>query len=94
MPKVYLREIDRFEDMVRDNFALVRGVDKIAETAKAMGCSKGTVSNRANDPLDLSLREIFLLCRHKGVKVVDFVGGRLELKGCGVYEKARGGTQK
>ena len=81
MPKTFLREIDRFESVMRDNFKLLRAFDKVEDNASIMGVSKGTVTNRTSHPLDLTLAEIYLICRSKGITVTDFVSGRLELRG-------------
>lgn len=81
MPRVALRPIDSFEQMISDNFALARGKDSNKVIGSIMGVSEGTASNRKKEPLDLSLRELFYLCQKKHIDISQFVGCKLRIGG-------------
>ena len=81
MPKVNLRPIDCFEQMIRRNFELVKGGKSCEEIGQILGCCKMTASKRGHDPLALTLAELFLLCKHEHIEPADFVGGELRLRG-------------
>ena len=81
MPKINLRPIDKFADTLRHNFELVKGGKTYEEVGKVIGRTGMTANNRARDPLNMTLAELFLLCKHEHVSPADFVGGELRLRG-------------
>lgn len=83
MPKVYLRPVDKFRAMIMHNFDMVTGKKTMVEVGKILGKSTQTACNRRDSPLDLTLREVFLLCQHEHIDPAEFVGGELRLRGAG-----------
>ena len=88
MPKVYLRPVDRFRDNLRFNFLLAKGGKTYEDVGKIIGRAKSTVKARADDPLTMTLDELFRLCQHENIEPADFIAGKLQLRGAGImYER-------
>ena len=83
MPKVYLRPVDKFKAVIAYNFDMVAGRKTMTEIGKIIGRSTQTACNRRDSPLDLTLREVFLICQHEHIDPAEFVGGELRLRGSG-----------
>lgn len=81
MPKVNLRPIDKFRATIQHNYRMVKGGRTYEELGTVIGRAKQTALNRANDPLSLTLGELFLLCQHEHISPSEFVGGELRLRG-------------
>ena len=81
MPKVHLRPIDKFRETMKHNYMAVKGGRTYEELGTVIGRAKQAALNRANDPLSLTLGELFLLCQHEHISPSEFVGGELRLKG-------------
>ena len=88
MPKVYLRPIDRFRDNLKYNFRIARAGRSYEEIGKIIGRAKSTVKARADDPLTMTLDELFRFCQHENIEPADFIAGKLRLRGAGImYER-------
>lgn len=81
MPKTYLRQIDRFVGMIKANYMAVKGGKSFAELGRICGTCASTAYNRAKDPLELTLGEVYMLCKHEKIPITDFVGEELKLRG-------------
>ena len=81
MPKVALRQIDKFAIVIKNNLEAAKGGMTYDKLGEIMGISKGTAWARDKCPLDIKLGELFLLCQRKGIDISEFVGGELKLKG-------------
>jgi len=81
MPKVNLRAIDRFEDMLRHNYELVKGGRTYEEVGAAIGRTAKTACTRYHDPLSMTLAELYLLCKANRIDPAEFVGGELRIRG-------------
>ena len=82
MAKTALRPIDSFEQLIRRNLEAATARLTCEEVGRIIGrSSRTTISKRKNDPLGMTLAELFLLCRHEHIDPADFVGGELRLKG-------------
>lgn len=79
MPKVALRPIDSFSDMLKSNMRLVKGNKSEKELAKVINTAQGTVNNRLKNPLDMRLHELFNLCEKTHVDIGDFVSKKLKI---------------
>lgn len=62
MPKVTLRPIDKFNDMILDNFTTAKGSMKTEIFGKKIKMSRNTVYARLKNPLKMNLEELFNLC--------------------------------
>lgn len=81
MPKVYLRPIDKFEARLKHNFDMAKGGSTFEDIGRIIGRVKSTARQRAKDPLDMTLGEMFLLCQHEHIEPAEFVGSDLRLRG-------------
>lgn len=80
MPKISLRPIDSFADMLKSNMRLVKGNKSEKELSKIINTAQGTVNNRLNNPLSLRLEELFYLCEKSHVDIGDFVSKKLKIR--------------
>ena len=83
MPKVYLRPIDKFRETLRHNLNMAKGGKNYAELGRIIGRAKSTIKARMDDPLTMTLDELFMLCQHEHIDPAEFVGGELRLRGQG-----------
>ncbi len=81
MPKVHLRNIDKYEEQIKNNLLLIKGNKSEAKLAEQMGLKQRTVSNRLQEPLNMRLSEVILLCEKNHINVSDFVGKALKMTG-------------
>lgn len=79
MPKVALRPIDQFEDMLKSNMRLVKGNKSEKQLSEMIGTAQTTVNNRLHSPLSLRLEELFILCEKAHVDIGDFVSKKLKI---------------
>lgn len=81
MAKTALRPIDGFAQLIGRNLAAATARLTRDEVGRIIGRKRTTISNRKNDPLGMTLGELFLLCKHEHIDPADFVGGELRLRG-------------
>lgn len=62
MPKVTLRPVDKFNDMILDNFTTAKGSMKTENFGKKIKMSRNIVYARLKNPLKMDLEELFYLC--------------------------------
>lgn len=79
MPKVNLIETDSFERRLKNNVRLVKGQRSNEFLGKQMHLKLSTARNRLVSPLNLTLRDVFYLCKANGVEVSDFCGKELKI---------------
>lgn len=88
MPKVFLRPIDKFRDTLKFNFMLAKGGKTYEDIGGIIGRAKSTAKARADDPLQMTLEELFHLCQHEGIDPSEFISEKLRLRGAGImYER-------
>ena len=78
MPKVALRPIDKFEDRLRQNLQTAKGTSSNDEFGRKFGVCRQTVSNRLEQPLDLTMREFFKICESGHIDLGKFVTQNLK----------------
>lgn len=80
MPKVNLFETDSFERRLKNNISLVKGRKSNEFLGKQMHLKLSTARNRLNSPLDLTLRDLYFLCKANSIEISDFVGRTLKIE--------------
>ena len=80
MPKISLRPIDKFASRIKANLNMIKGTKCNADLAAQCNVCPGTIRNRLIDPLDMTLREAYLLCEKNHIELCDFIGAELKLK--------------
>lgn len=77
MPKIYLTESQKENDLIKQNLTLLQGRLTCAQMGKIIGVSKSTYLNRLKSPTQLTIQEVNKLCKHFHISVTSFLTERL-----------------
>lgn len=69
MPKVYLTETQKENDLIKQNLILLQGGLSCTQMGKIMGISKSTYLNRLKTPKRLTIEEVNRICKHFHIPV-------------------------
>lgn len=79
MPKVYLTEAQKENDIIKRNLVVLQGGLTCSEMGKIIGVSKSTYINRLKQPSQLTIKELNKLCKYFHVSVSSFLTTELTL---------------
>lgn len=79
MPKVYLTEAQKENDIIKRNLVVLQGGLTCSEMGKIIGVSKSTYINRLKQPSQLTIKELNKLCKYFHVPVSSFLTTELTL---------------
>lgn len=77
MPKVYLTDTQKENDLIKQNLVLLQGGLSCSQMGKIIGVSKSTYLNRLKSPTQLTIQEVNKLCKHFRISVTSFLTERL-----------------
>lgn len=77
MPKVYLTETQKENELIKQNLVLLQGGLTCEQMGRILGVSKSTYLNRLKSPAHLTVRELAKLCKHFNISVNSFLTERL-----------------
>lgn len=77
MPRVYLTEAQKENDLIKQNLVLLQGRLTCSQMGKIIGVSKSTYLNRLKSPTQLTIQEVNKLCKHFHVSVTSFLTEKL-----------------
>lgn len=80
MPKVYLTENQRENELIKRNLILLQGGLSCTQMGKIIGISKSTYLNRLKNPQQLTLREITKICNHFKIPIETFLSETISYK--------------
>lgn len=80
MPKVYLTETQKENDLIKQNLILLQGGLSCTQMGKIMGISKSTYLNRLKTPKRLTIEEVNKICKHFHIPVSAFLTEKLTYK--------------
>lgn len=77
MPKVYLTEAQKDNEIIKQNLILLQGRLSCEQMGRILGVSKSTYLNRLKSPAQLTVRELKKICKHFNISVNSFLTERL-----------------
>lgn len=80
MPKVYLTEIQKENELLKHNLIMLQGGLNCTQMGKIIGVSKSTYINRLKEPTQLTVKELNKLCKHFHIPVATFLTTELALR--------------
>lgn len=80
MPKVYLTEIQKENELLKHNLVMLQGRLNCTQMGKIIGVSKSTYINRLKEPTQLTVKELNKLCKHFHIPVTTFLTTELALR--------------
>ena len=80
MPKVYLTETQKENELLKHNLVMLQGRLNCAQMGKIIGVSKSTYINRLKEPTQLTVKELNKLCKHFRINVASFLTTELTLQ--------------
>ena len=80
MPKVYLTETQKENDLIKQNLILLQGGLSCTQMGKIMGISKSTYLNRLKTPKRLTIEEASRICKHFHISISTFLTEKLTYK--------------
>lgn len=80
MPKVYLTDIQKENEMIKHNLKLLQGGKSCIEMGKILGVSKQTYLNRVKHPDRLTICEVSRLCKYFKIEMSHFLTDMLSIK--------------
>lgn len=80
MPKIYLTESQKDYERIKNNLTLMQGKLSCYEMSKIIGTSKSTYINRLKHPEQLTIKEIYKICKYFKIPISSFLADKLTLK--------------
>lgn len=80
MPRVYLTELQKEQERLRNNLKLLQGGRSNAEMGKIIGACANTYANRLKNPDELTFHEVYCLCRKFRISVGRFYETELKVQ--------------
>lgn len=77
MPKVYLTETQKENEIIKQNLILLQGRLSCEQMGRILGVSKSTYLNRLKSPAQLTVCELKKICKHFNISVNSFLTERL-----------------
>lgn len=80
MPKIYLTEFQKDCERIRNNLTLIQGKLSCSDMSRIIGTSKSTYINRLKRPEQLTIKEIYKICKYFKIPIASFLTDKLTLK--------------
>lgn len=77
MPKIYLTETQKENEIIKQNLVLLQGRLSCEQMGRILGVSKSTYLNRLKSPAQLTVRELKKICKHFNISANSFLTERL-----------------
>ena len=79
MPRVYLTESQKENEIIKHNLELLQGKRSCIEMGKILGVSKQTYLNRVKKPDQLTICEVSRLCKYFKIEMSHFLTDMLSI---------------
>lgn len=77
MPKIYLTDMQKENDLIKRNLIFLQGKLTCAQMGDIIGVSKSTYINRLKSPSRLTIQEVSKICKYFHVPITIFLTERL-----------------
>jgi len=80
MPKIYLTETQKENDLIKYNLLMLQGRLSCEQMGKIIGVSKSTYINRLKSPTQMTIKEASRICKHFHISISTFLTEKLTYK--------------